>query len=112
MALVVALCRGNVFRSILISIPVMAAILYAGTFAAPYLTGLAQSTGLSFDGQIACMAGPSLTQTAIVFWSCISQNAVIVVPVVIVIFAAVWFLVEKKIGMEKIEAYAAEYDEM
>lgn len=34
------------------------------------------------------------------------------VPVVIVIFAAVWFLVEKKIGMEKIEAYAAEYDEM
>ena len=111
-ALVVALCRGNVFRSILISIPVMAAILYAGTFAAPYLTGLAQSTGLSFDGQIACMAGPSLTQTAIVFWSCISQNAVIVVPVVIVIFAAVWFLVEKKIGMEKIEAYAAEYDEM
>ena len=49
------------------------------------------------------MAGPSLTQTAIVFWSCISQNAVIVVPVVIVIFAAVWFLVEKKIGMEKIE---------
>lgn len=111
-ALVVALCRGNVFRSILISIPVMAAILYAGTFAAPYLTGLAQSAGLSFDGQIACMAGPSLTQTAIVFWSCISQNAVIVVPVVIVIFAAVWFLVEKKIGMEKIEAYAAEYDEM
>ena len=111
-ALVVALCRGNVFRSILISIPVRAAILDAGTFAAPYLTGLAQSTGLSFDGQIACMAGPSLTQTAIVFWSCISQNAVIVVPVVIVIFAAVWFLVEKKIGMEKIEAYAAEYDEM
>ena len=111
-ALVVALCRGNVFRSILISIPVMAAILYAGTFAAPYLTGLAQSTGLSFDGQIACMAGPSLTQTAIVFWSCISQNAVIVVPVVIVIFAAVWFLVEKKIGMEKIEAYAAQCDEM
>lgn len=110
-ALVVALCRGNVFRSILICIPVMSAILYAGTFAAPYLTGLAQSTGLTFDGQIASMAGPSLTQTAIVFWSCISQNAVIVVPVVIVVFAAVWFLVEKKIGMEKIEAYAAQCDE-
>ena len=111
-ALVVALCRGNVFRSILISIPVMAAILYAGTFAAPYLTDLATSTGLSFDGQIASMAGPSLTQTAIVFWTCISENAIILVPVAIVVFVAVWFLVEKKIGMEKIEAYAAEYEEM
>ena len=111
-ALVVALCRGNVFRSILISIPVMAAILYAGTFAAPYLTDLATSTGLTFEGQIASMAGPSLTQTAIVFWTCISENAIILVPVAIVVFVAVWFLVEKKIGMEKIEAYAAEYEEM
>ena len=58
------------------------------------------------------MAGPSLTQTAIVFWTCISENAIILVPVAIVVFVAVWFLVEKKIGMEKIEAYAAEYEEM
>lgn len=110
-ALVVALCRGNVFRSILISIPVMAAILYAGTFAAPYMTGLAQSVGLTFDGAIASMAGPSLTQTAIVFWSCISDNAIIAVPLVIVAFIAVWYVIEKKIGMDKIEAYAAQYDE-
>lgn len=109
-ALVVALCRGNVFRSILISIFVMAAILYAGTFASPYLTALAQSTGLEFEGQIASMAGPSLTQTAIVFWSCITQNPIIVIAVVAV-FAAVWYVVEKKIGMDKIEAYAAECDE-
>ena len=111
-ALVVALCRGNVFRSILISIPVMSAILYAGTFAAPYMTELAQSAGLAFDGQIASMAGPSLTQTAIIFWSCISEHAMIVVPVLVVAFIAVWYVVEKKITLEKIEAYAAEYDEM
>lgn len=111
-ALVVALCRGNVFRSILISIPVMAAILYAGTFAAPFMTEMAQSAGLAFDGQIASMAGPSLTQTAIIFWSCISENAIIVVPALVIAFIAVWYVVEKKITMEKIEAYAAEYDEM
>lgn len=110
-ALVVALCRGNVFRSILISIPVMSAILYAGTFAAPFLTGLAQSTGLTFDGQIASMAGPSLTQTFIIFWACISQYAYIAVPLLIVAFLAVWYVVEKKIGMDKIEAYAAKCDE-
>ena len=107
-ALVVALCKGNVFRSILISIPVMAAILYAGTWAAPYMTGLAQSTGLTFDGQIASMAGPSLTQTFLVVWSCVSENAIIFVPILIVVFVAVWCLIEKKVTLAKIEAYAAE----
>ena len=58
------------------------------------------------------MAGPSLTQTAIVFWTCISENAIIFVPIAVAIFVAVWVLVEKKIGMDKIEAYAAEYEEM
>lgn len=90
----------------------MAAILYAGTFAAPFMTEMAQSAGLAFDGQIASMAGPSLTQTAIIFWSCISENAIIVVPALVIAFIAIWYVVEKKITMEKIEAYAAEYDEM
>ena len=107
-ALVVALCKGNVFRSILISIPVMAAILYAGTWAAPYMTGLAQSTGLTFDGQIASMAGPSLTQTFLIVWSCVSENAIIFVPILAIIFVAVWYFIEKKVTMAKIEAYAAE----
>lgn len=107
-AIIVALCRGNVFRSILVSIPVMAAILYAGTAAAPYLTALATSTGLQFDGEIASMAGPSLTQTAIVFWSCISANPWLAIVILIAVFALVWYVVEKKIGMEKIQAYASQ----
>ena len=107
-ALVVALCKGNVFRSILISIPVMAAILYAGTWAAPYMTGLAQSTGLTFDGQIASMAGPSLTQTFLVVWSCVSENTIIFVPILIVVFVAVWYFIEKKVTLAKIDAYASE----
>lgn len=76
------------------------------------MTEMAQSAGLAFDGQIASMAGPSLTQTAIIFWSCISENAIIVVPALVIAFIAIWYVVEKKITMEKIEAYAAEYDEM
>lgn len=110
-ALVVALCRGNVFRSILVSIPVMSAILYAGTAAAPYMTGLAQSAGLSFDGQIASMAGPSLTQTAIVFWSCISANPWVSIAILVAVFAFIWWLVEKKITMAKITAYAEQGEE-
>lgn len=110
-AMVVALCRGNVFRSILISIPVMTAILYGGTFAAPYLTGLAQSTGLEFDGQIASMAGPSMTQTAIVFWSSISSNPWLALVVVMLAFAGIWYFVEKRIGLDKIEAYASQGEE-
>ena len=57
------------------------------------------------------MAGPSLTQTALVFWSCISQNAIILVPVLVAAFIVVWYVVEKKIGLDKIEAYATECDE-
>lgn len=109
-AMVVAICQGNMFRSILISCVVVTLVLYGGTFAAPYLTDLALSTGLEFDGLVASMTGPSLTQSAIVFWSFVS-NPVVFVPAIIVVFAAVWFLIEKKIGMEKIEAYAERYEE-
>ena len=110
-ALVVALCRGNVFRSILISIPVMAAILYAGTWAAPIMTGLAQASGLSFDGQIASMSGPSLTQTFLVVYAAVNQHAFILIPLLVVAFIAVWYLIEKRIGMKRIDEYAAACDE-
>lgn len=109
-ALIVAVCRGNMFRSLLISIVAVAAILYGGTFATPYLTDLAASTGLNFGSAIATMTGPSLTQTAIVFWSCIT-NPVVCIPILIVVFLVIWWLIEKKIGMSRLEQYAAQGDE-
>lgn len=111
-ALVVAICRGNMFRSVLISIFVMTAILYAGSAAAEYMAALATQTGLDFGGQlVASFTGPSLTQTALVFWAFV-KNPLVLVPLLIVAFIFVWWLIEHKIGMDKIEAYAAVCDEM
>lgn len=110
-ALVVAICRGNMFRSLIISCLVIIAILYGGTAAAPYMTQLAINTGLDFEGQlIASMTGPSLTQTAIIFWSFV-KNPYVLVPIVVAAFLGIWWFVEKKVGMDKIEAYAAQCDE-
>lgn len=105
-ALVVAVCRGNMFRSLITSCIVMAAILYGGTFAATYMTEFAASVGLSFDGLVASACGPSLTMSAAIFWSCIT-NPIVFVPALLAVFGIAWFVIEKKIGMQKIEAYAA-----
>lgn len=105
-ALVVALCRGNVFRSVLISIPVMIAILYAGTFAAGPMTELAAATGLTFEGQIASMAGPSLTQTALVFWASVSNQPALALLAIVAVFGFAWWLVERRHGNGIIEGQA------
>lgn len=111
-SLVLAICRGNMFRSLVIGCAVMAAILYGGTFAAQYMTDFAVSTGLSFDGGlIASTCGPSLTMSTMIFWSAIT-NPMILIPAIIVVFAIIWFVVEKKVGMKRIEEYAAACDDM
>ena len=56
------------------------------------------------------MTGPSLTQTAIIFWSFV-KNPYVLVPIVVAAFLGIWWFVEKKVGMDKIEAYAAQCDE-
>ena len=101
-AMIVAVTRGNLFRSLLIGIVQMAAILYAGT--------LALSTGLKFDGLITSFAGTSLTQSFLVFESFVS-NPIVFVPLLIIVFIAVWFFVEKVVGKKKIEEYAGECEE-
>lgn len=103
--MIVALCRGNMFRSLIIACVVMTAILYAGTAAAPYMTAFASSAGLDFDSLIASTCGPSLTMSAMLFWSCIT-NPVVFIPAIVVVFAAVYFFIEKKVGMNRIQAYA------
>lgn len=109
-AMIVAVTRGNLFRSLLIGIVQMAAILYAGTLTTHALTGLALSTGLKFDGLITSFAGTSLTQSFLVFESFVS-NPIVFVPLLIIVFIAVWFFVEKVVGKKKIEEYAGECEE-
>lgn len=103
--LVVALCRGNMFRSLIIACIVMSGILYCGTMAAPFMTQFAASAGLEFDGLIASTCGPSLALSAALFWSCIS-NPIVFIPLIVVIFIGVWFFIEKKVGMKRVQAYA------
>lgn len=106
-AMIVAITRGNLFRSILISCVQMAAILYAGTLTSQALTSLALSTGLQFDGLITSFTATALTQSFIVFESFI-HSPMIFVPLLIIGFGIIWFVVEKVIKKERIEAYAAE----
>lgn len=109
--LIVALCRGNMFRSLIIGAITMITVLYCGSYSAELMTAFATSCGLVFEsGLIGSFCGPSLLESFIILWSCIS-NPIIFVPAIIVIFLVAWFVVEKKIGMDKIEAYAAECDE-
>lgn len=106
-AMIVAITRGNLFRSILIGMVQMSAVLYAGTMTSEILTSLANSVGLQFEGLITSFTATSLTQSFLVFESFIT-NPIIYVPLLVIIFVAVWYIIEKVIGMDKIEKYAEE----
>lgn len=95
-AMVAAIARGNLFRSILIGMIVMAAILYAGTITSPILTDLAASVGLDVGegGLISSFAATSLTLSFLVFQAFV-QNPFIWVPVLLVVFGIVWVYIER-----------------
>ena len=110
--LILAICRGNMFRSLIIGTVVMASVLYCGTWSAEAMTGFATATGLSFDsGLIGSFCGPSLIMSYIIFKAC-TTNPVVIIPIILVVFVAVWYIVEKKVGMKKVEEYAAACDDM
>jgi galactitol PTS system EIIC component len=95
-ALVVALCNGNLFRSILIGLVCTSAILLAGTATSPVLTSLATSVGidLAASGGISSFAATSLTVSYLVYTAFIS-NLWISLPVLIVAIIAIWLYIEK-----------------
>lgn len=97
-ALIVALTRGNLFKNILIGLVTTAAILLAGSYTAPVLTELAQSVGIDLSlaagALIASFAATSLTQSFLVFMAFTYGNPLINIPVLLVIFAIVWYYIE------------------
>ena len=94
-ALVVAIARGNVFRSILMGLVVMAAILYAGTLTSPVLTAVATQTGLDFKGQmISSFATVSMTLSFLVYQVFIN-NLIITVPILLVVLGIVYYFAQK-----------------
>jgi len=95
-AMVVAIAGGNLFRSILIGLVVMSAVLYGGTITSPVLTELAASVGLDVGGGglITSFAATSLTVSFLVFEAFI-HKPIIWVPVLLIVIGAVWFYIEK-----------------
>lgn len=97
-AMVVAITRGNLLKNIVMGLVSTGTILYAGTITAPVLTSLAQSIGLDIatDGtMISSFAATSLQLSFLVYEAFIT-NPIIFVPLLIVVFAAIWVLVEKR----------------
>lgn len=96
-AMIVAIARGNLFRSILIGLIQMSAILYAGTLTSPVLTKLAGSVGLDVanSGLITSFAATSLTVSFLVFEAFI-HKPYLWVPALLIVFFGTWVYVEKK----------------
>lgn len=95
-ALVVALCRGNLFRSILIGLICTAVILLAGTATSPVLTALSSSIGLdlSASGGISSFAATSLTVSYLVY-TAFTSNLLISLPILFIVIAGAWMYVGK-----------------
>lgn len=95
-ALVVAITRGNLFKSIIIGLTCMGAILLAGTATSPVLTQLATSVGLDLaDGSlISSFAATSLTVSYLVYKAFIS-NLFISIPILIIVIAGTWVFMSK-----------------
>ena len=102
-ALVVALCQGNLFRSIVIGLVCTAAILLAGTATSPVLTALSSSIGLdlSASGGISSFAATSLTVSYLVY-TAFTSNLLISLPILCIVILAIWVYVEKITKKEKI----------
>lgn len=111
-ALVVALCRGNLFRGILIGLVCTSAILLAGTATSPALTGLATSVGidLSASGGISSFAAASLTVSYLVF-TAFTSNLLISLPILFAVIVGVWVYMEKCRKRTPVEAGASQHIE-
>lgn len=107
-ALVVAIARGNVFRSILMGLVVMAAILYAGTLTSPVLTAVATQTGLDFKGQmISSFASVSMTISFLVYQVFIN-NLMITVPVLLIALGVIYYFAQRAYKRAVAESNQAE----
>ena len=97
-AMVVAITRGNLLKNIVMGLVSTGTILYAGTITAPVLTSLAQSIGLDIatDGTMVSSFAATSLQLSFLVYEAFITNPIIFVPLLIVVFAAIWVLVEKR----------------
>lgn len=95
-ALVVAIARGNLFKSIIMGLVCMGAVLLAGTASAQVLTKLATSVGINVGNGslISSFAATSLTVSYLVYKAFIS-NLAISIPILVIVIAGVWIFMNK-----------------
>lgn len=95
-ALVVAIARGNLFKSIIMGLVCMGAVLLAGTASAQVLTKLATSVGINVGNGslISSFAATSLTVSYLVYKVFIS-NLTISIPILVIVIAGVWIFMNK-----------------
>jgi PTS system galactitol-specific IIC component len=95
-ALVVAIARGNLFKSIIMGLVCMGAVLLAGTASAQVLTKLATSVGINVGNGslISSFAATSLTVSYLVYKAFIS-NLAISIPILVIVMAGVWIFMNK-----------------
>lgn len=94
-ALIVAMSKGNLLKSLILGLMMMAMVLIFGTITSPVLTALAASTGLEFTGQIASFAATAMPISFFVYQIFIN-NLVITLPILIVVLVGSYAVFEKK----------------
>lgn len=96
-ALVVAIARGNLFKSIIMGLVCMAAVLLAGTATSAVLTKLAASVGLGIanGGLISSFAATSLTVSYLVYEAFVN-NLAVTIPILVIVIAGVWIFMSRK----------------
>lgn len=92
-AMIVAITRGNVLKSLIMGTLVSISLLYAGTITAPVLTDLAIASGIDLgQGLITTFAATSMIQSFLVFKA--FTNPMIGIPLLGVGFAVYWYFIE------------------
>ncbi|MCM6932182.1 PTS galactitol transporter subunit IIC [Enterococcus italicus] len=107
-AMVVALTRGNLLKNIIIGLVITASLLWCGSATSPVLTAIAKSVGINLGSSsmlISSFAATSMIQSYLVFIA-FTYNPLIGIPVLLVIFGAVWYFfdVVRDVNKERTEA--------
>lgn len=107
-AMVVALTRGNLLKNIIIGLVITASLLWCGSATSPVLTAIAKNVGIDLGSSsmlISSFAATSMIQSYLVFIA-FTYNPLIGIPVLLVVFGAVWYFfdVVRDVNKERTEA--------
>lgn len=107
-AMVVALTRGNLLKNIIIGLVITASLLWCGSATSPVLTAIAKNVGINLGSSsmlISSFAATSMIQSYLVFIA-FTYNPLIGIPVLLVVFGAVWYFfdVVRDVNKERTEA--------